>query len=444
MASISSPGLGSGLDVTSLVSQLMAVERRPLTALNSREAAFQAKISALGSLRGALSQVETAAAKLKAGGFTDFKGSVGDSSVASVTVSSIAPAGSYSLEVTQLAQAQIVSTGQDPATTNGLLNTSGSINIQLGSNTAVTVSVTAGQTLGDLAATINADANLKTQIKASVVDRRLVLESRSTGAANTITVSNATAGLQDFQSTTVARPALDANFKLNGLSIVRSTNTVGDALTGVTINLLKTNTGSTTPLTVARNSGAVKSALEGFIKAYNETNTTIRDLGLVNSATGEGSILTGDATLRTAQSQLRALIGTPPAGLVDPFANNLSQLGVSVARDGSLSLDSGKLQTLFDERPESVDALVKAFGASAQSITKSLSSEGGLVASRIEGMSASISTLDLRREALNRRLEQIEARYRRQFTALDSTVSSLQNTSTFLTQQLANLPKIGG
>lgn len=444
MASISSPGLGSGLDVNSLVTQLMAVERRPLTALDSREATFQAKISALGSLRGALSGVETAAAKLKAGGFTEFKGTVGDASVASVTVSSIAPAGSYSLEVTQLAQAQIVSTGQDPATTNGLIDASGSIDIQLGANAAVTVNVTAGQTLGDLAAAINADADLKTQIKASVVDRRLVLESRSTGAANTITVSNASVGLEDFQTTTEARAALDANFKLNGLTIVRNTNTVGDALTGVTINLLKTNTGSTTPLTVARSSAAVKSALEGFIKAYNEANTTIRDLGLYDSATGQGSILTGDATLRTAQSQLRSLVGSAPAGLTDPFANTLSQLGVTAARDGSLSLDSSKLQTLFDERPESVDALVKAFGTSAQSVTKSLSSDGGLVASRIEGMNASISTLDLQREALNRRLEQIESRYRRQFTALDSTVSSLQNTSAFLTQQLANLPKSGG
>ena len=168
--SISSPGLGSGLDVNAIVSQLMAVERRPITELTRKEAGITAKISGLGSLKGALSGLQSASASLNAAdSFTALKATVSDSAAASATASASATAGSYTLEVSQLAQAHLVHTAANPALADGALN------IQVGSGTAVDVTVNATDTLSDLAARINADATLAAQVKASVVDNKLTL-----------------------------------------------------------------------------------------------------------------------------------------------------------------------------------------------------------------------------------------------------------------------------
>lgn len=441
MASISSPGLGSGLDVNSIVSQLMAVESRPLTAFAQKEAQYQAKISAFGAALGAMSSLQSSADALTdPDKFTGLKASVKDSSIASATVDSTAVAGKYSLEVSQLAQAQIVNTIQNPSIPVG----GGTLSIKLGANAAVDIAVAGTDGLSDIATSINEDATLKSQIKASVVDNRLVLESLSTGAANTISI--ASAELTDFVTAQLltARTAQDAAFKINGITITRDTNTVDDVIDGLTLTLSKASPGTTTDITVSRDVSTAKTALEAFVKAYNDVNKTIGDLTRVDASSKKGSVLTGDATLRTAQSQLRSLLGSRPDGITDPLLTTLSQVGISANRSGTLSLDASKLSAAFSERPESVADLLKAFGTAFESAAGALSGSTGTLQAKIDGLNQSIKTIQSRREAFSLRLDQVEKRYRTQFASLDSLVSSLNKTSSFLTQQLANLPKAGG
>lgn len=432
--SISSPGLGSGLDVNAIVSQLMAVERRPITELTRKEAGITAKISGLGSLKGALSGLQSASASLNAAdSFTALKATVSDSAAASATASASATAGSYTLEVSQLAQAHLVHTAANPALADGTLN------IQVGSGTAVDITVNATDTLSDLAARINADATLAAQVKASVVDNKLTLESKNSGLSNAITVI-AQPGLEAFDSTslTEARAAQDAQIKLNGITITRSSNTITDAVPNVTLTLSKA-TSSPATLTVGRDVAGVQTALNNFVKAYNEAIKTIGSLGNYNAETKEAAILNGNSTLRSVQSQVRGVMTTVPASLAGKTVTTLNQLGVSMQRDGSLKLDTTKLKAAFDSDSSAVAKAVAAYGKAMDTTTYAMTTTGGLVTSQIDGLNRSVTDIEKRSAALQSRLTTVEKNYRAQYASLDTLMAKMSKTSSFLTQQLASL-----
>lgn len=433
--SISSPGLGSGLDVNAIVSQLMAVERQPIVDLTRKEAGITAKISGMGSLKGALSALQSASASLNAAdSFTALKATVGDSAAASASASASAVAGSYSLEVTQLAQAHLVHTAANPTLADG------TINIQVGSGTAIDITVNAADSLSDLAARINADSTLASQLKASVVDNKLTLESKSSGTANAITVI-AQPGLEAFDSVNLseARAAQDAQIKLNGITITRSSNTITDVVPNVTLTLSKATTSATT-LTVGRDVAGVQTALNNFVKAYNEAIKTISSLGSYNAETKEAAVLNGNATLRSVQSQVRGALNTVPSSLTSTTSvTTLAQLGVSVQRDGSLKLDTTKLKTAFDTDPTAVAKAAAAYGKAMDTATYAMTSTGGLVTSQIDGLNRSVADIEKRSAALQSRLVTVEKNYRAQYAALDTLMAKMSKTSSFLTQQLAAL-----
>jgi len=432
---ISSSGIGSGLDVKSIISQLMAVESQPKKALDQKEANYQAKISGLGALKSVFSSLQTASSGMKtASTFTALKATVADTSIASASAVLTASQAKYTIDVVKLAQAQIISTKQNPTIATGALD------ITVASGTPVSVAVTATDTLPDIATNINANATLAPLVKASVVDGRLVIESKSTGVSNTISIDSTV--LTDFKSTdpgaSIARAAQDAELKINGLTVTRSSNTISDALTGITLTLKKTSAGVPTELTVGRDVSTMQAALEGFVKAYNDATKTIADLGKYDAATKQGSVLTGDAVLRTSQSQLRGLLSSTQPGLSNPFYQRLAQVGVTANTDGTLAVNGTKLSQAFASAPEDVAAVVAAFGKAFETQAKSLTGNSGLVSARLNGLNASIKDLDNRRDALNTRLATLEARYTKQFSALDSLVANSNKTSTFLTQWISS------
>lgn len=432
---LSSPGVGSGLDVNGMVSKLMAVESLPLTALTKKESSYNAKISALGSLKSTLANLQSAAAKMNsADTLVALKGTFTDASIATATPGATALEGTYSLEVSKLAQAQIVHTASNPTLVDG------SLTIQVGAGSSAAITVNASDSLADLASRINADTTLASQLKASVVDNKLVLESKTSGAASTISVvgaaTNPGENLDAFNTAnlTVARTAQNAQFKVNGIAIERSSNTVTDAIDNVSLTLKKVTT-SATELTVAHDVSTAQDAITSFVTAYNAANSTIGSLGNYD----QKAALAGDSALRGVQAQLRSVLTSEPASLSGSAVTRLSQLGVSVKADGSLEFDATKLTTAFTNDPSAVANAVAAYGTAMETATKAMVGSSGLVSSRIDGINSSLKDIAKRKDTLSVSLAHIELRYRTQFTSLDGLMSSMTATSTFLTQQLASM-----
>lgn len=466
MASITSLGTGSGIDLEGILTKLMTAEKVPLTTLNKREASYQANITALGSLKGALASLQTAATTLAPGigqsataKIAGYQATVADTAVATVTASSSAVAGTYTLEVSALATAQqqtlnnlYVATDKvlDPAGGNTLTLTKGS------GPTATTTNVTidsATATLADVRDAINkAGAGVSAVIVTDADSKQhLQLTATEKGTANAVTLSGikfaaptnpADGSAVDVGAAFTTQNATDAAAKVNGVSVATTGNTLTNAIDGLTINLLKTNAGSPTTITVTRDSSQLRSNLTSLVKAFNDLNSTMASLGSYDATTKVAGALNGDATLRTAQAQVRGVLGNVPSALAGATYQRLSDIGISVGKTGALTIDSTKLQKAIDTNFTGVADVVGAYSSSLKTVTDNLLATGGTVASRADGLTRSVADISKRREALNLRLTNIEKQYRAQFTALDAAVSSMQSTSTYLTQQLAGIANI--
>lgn len=458
MATISSPGLGSGLDINGIITKLMQVESQPLTALATKEASYQAKLSAFGSMKGALSSLQTAVATLKnSSTFTGKSATSSDSAVLTATATSEAAAGSYTISVTQLAKYHAVRSNTNYAATTDTFNT-GTLSITIGSGTAVDIPIDGtNNTLAGIRDAINdADAGVTASIINDGSTNRLVLASKTSGSVGAITVGVADAGSGGTHAlTTLASASLvttqtadDANLMINGIAITRSSNTVSDAIDGLTLTLKKGTLAAPgeSVVTVAQNTGAVTSAVNAFIKAYNDAIGGIKSMTAYDAANKKASVLTGDSTARNIQSQLSSMVQANVTGVAGGIAR-LSDIGISVKADGMLELNSSKLSAALADPDTDVAALFTQTTSGNEGVAVRLNTmlEGvvgsaGLISSRTDGINASIKDLQKRAESLNLRLAQIEKRYRAQFTALDTLVASMNQTSQYLTQQLASLP----
>ena len=274
MAGISSPGVGSGLDVNSIVTQLMTLEQRPIGTLNTKEAGFQAKLTAYGSLKGAFSAVQSAAKALTvATTFTSRTVAVSDPTILSAAADTTATAGSYAVEVTQLAKYHAVRSNTAYAATTETLNT-GTLAIKVGVGATVNVTIdSSNNTLAGIRQAINdANAGVTATIVNTGTTNRLVLTSNTLGSAGTVDVAVTEDGigdpydhaLTDLKSTGLGtvlvetQTADDAQFKINNIAINRSSNTVTDAIGGVTLNLTKLGT---TSVAISKNTGATATAV---------------------------------------------------------------------------------------------------------------------------------------------------------------------------------------
>lgn len=461
---ISSPGIGSNLDVNSIVTQLMSLEQRPLTALAKKEAVFQGKISALGSLKGAISALQTAASSLiPATGTTAFqkfsvyRTTIADTAIASATTTSSAVAGNYSLEVTQLAQQHRIASATGIATpfsgVGDTLPTGGILTISLDTETGVSPNKTTNVTIADGATpeairdAINlANAGVSATVINGVDGKQLVLVGDTPGSDQFVKLSGI-AGLSydgaggDADELTQLQQAQGSALKLNGIAVTASSNTVTSAVDGITLTLTKESaTGVPTTLTVTRDTSSLTAGVNAFVKAYNDLNKTTTDLGSYNATTKQAGTLNGDSTLRSAQGIVRSRIGNVPSELSGATLQRLSDIGISLQKDGSLAVDSSKLTTAIGGNFTGVANLLAAYGSAFKTATDGLVGTSGTIVARTEGINASIKSITKQAEVVSNRLTQIEARYRKQFTALDVAISGMTKTSTFLTQQLANLP----
>ena len=390
---------GTSIDVNTLVSQLMAAERTPLTAMQKTASDFQTQISAYGQLSSSVSSLGDALTALDTGTvFSAAAATVSDSTIATAKADNGATPGTYNIEVQTLAQAQKLSSGTFAAT-DSVVGT-GTLSIQLGTWTAGTSTFTSNAAKASLSVNIDAsnntlagvrDAinNANGGVRASIINDgtgyRLAISSTDGGTANSIRIGvtdsdgnnadnsglsqlaydpAATAGAGKNLSQNVA--AQDALLYIDGVRVVKSSNTISDAIDGVTLNLAKTNAGSTVALTVAPDSASMKSTLDNFVKAYNNLNTTIKGLTYYDATKKTSGTLQGDATARGVVTQLRSLL----TGVLPGVSGNLTrlpQLGLALQSDGSLALDATKFQAAVTANPSAIAALFTTTGQSTDS-----------------------------------------------------------------------------
>jgi flagellar hook-associated protein 2 len=427
MAGIQASGVGSNLDVASLVTQLMNVERLPLAALDKKDAAAQVKISAFGSFRGSLSAFQgTLQALADPSNFSVSRGTIDDATVASLSTTSSAVPGSYSFEVTSLAKSQKIVSGVFASVTDTV--GTGALTIQYGSydNTdnankwtlngaRATQSVvidTAHSSVQGVRDAINA-ANIG--VTANIVNDgtgfRLVVSSKDTGSVNGLKISVGGDGSGDTDATGLSQlsydptltagtgknmteimAAQDAKMIIDGLAVTKSSNTVTDVIAGATINLLKTNIGAPTKLNIVADASTVFTTVDSFAKAYNELNKTITSLTKYDAGSNTSSPLQGDPTIRSIASGIRDGLTSLVSGAVGSF-KALPQIGISFDRTGNLVVDKVKLTAAMKTDPTAVQGLFSNAGIVDDSL---VTYAGSTAASKAGAYALNVSQLATR------------------------------------------------
>jgi flagellar hook-associated protein 2 len=468
---LTAAGVGSGLDVKGLVSQLMAVEQQPLTLLATKEASFQSQLTSLGSVSGAMSTLQTAAQSLVSASAAAYGASASDSSVLTATAAGNAVPGSYAIAVTSLAQQQKLVTvlGQSSTTVAIGASVSTTLTFQLGTISGGTLvngiyspvatfvadpvkpfaTVAIDSTNNTLAGIRDAINAANTGVTATIINDgssspyRLSLTSNDTGAASSLKLTVAGDGnistLLSYdastttQNLTQTQVAQDAKFSVDGVNITAAKNVVTDAIQGVTLNLAKASPTSpaTSTVTVQRDTSGLTAALNALVQSYNSVNQAI------SSVTAKGAVLQGDWAVLGLERQVRTILGGAQSG---GTYTTLSQLGITFQRGGSLALDSSKLTAALSTNVGDVASLTMAIGTAIKSAADNLLGTTGPLANETGGINRSIKDIGSRRTVLQARLDATQARYQAQFSALDTLLSSMNSTSTFLTQQLGNLP----
>jgi flagellar hook-associated protein 2 len=397
--SISSPGIGSGLNVSSIISQLMAIEQQPLTNLQTQQATDQSQISAYGQVQSALASLQTAVQALSTpASFNVYTGTSSNSNVVSATADSTATPASYQIQTSQLAQQQTIDSGAYTSTSS-VIGT-GSLTIQLGTYNAssntfspktatkpTTITIdSSNDTLSGVEAAINsANAGVTASIINDGSGNHLVITSNQSGAANSvqITTSDAdgnntdTAGLSALaydptaavgagQNMTQLTQALDAKFTIDGVPIDEPSNTVTGAIQGVTLNLAGTNVNQPATVSIAPNTQTITSAIQTFVSSYNTAESLMGSLSAYNASTNQASVLTGDNTVVSLQSQLGSIL----AGTTGSTLSSLSSIGVTLQDNGSLAVDSTTLQNALSTNYSGVASL---FAANATSTDNQIS-----------------------------------------------------------------------
>lgn len=450
--SISSAGIGSGIDVNTLITQLVEAEGVDKSnRLDFNEAEYLGDISAFGSLKSALSIFQGAVRDLQDTADFQLRSALSSNDeVFTATADETADVSQYGIEVVQLAQAHKLITTSGFAETDTIGD--GTLTFTQGAD-SFSLTIDATDTLTDIRDAINA-ANDNTGVSASIINvdsgQQLVFTATSSGLDNAITITAVDSdgensdefGLSRLVNAQLNTPsaAQDGQIKVDGQLISSNNNTFSDVLDGITINAVSVGAGE--QLTVAQDREAITFKIDTFIANYNGLVDTFNTLGSYDAATESAGLLLGDSTLRGISTLIRQEISSSVTGLTGPFST-LAELGITTDEEGKLSLNSETLNAALDSNFDQVGQLFAASNGIANTLDTAIEGyigSSGIIDSRTAGIQVSVDDIADQREALDRRLVSLESRLLSQFTAMDILVSSLQNQSNFLTQQLANLP----
>lgn len=450
MASISSLGVGSGLDLSGLLDQLRSAERQKLQPITAQKTQEQGKISAYGRLQSGLSKLQDAVANLNDGGlYQSLSASVQGEGMTATTTEEASP-GRYEVAVTHTARAgSLASMGVADLETTQIAADAidPKLTVTFGNDTTKDIALTPGATLEEIRDAVNADADAG--VDASIIfdgtDHRLVLSSRESGAdagVKDMAFSGLEGGVTLAGDPDTHQAGRDALLDINGIEITSTTNTVEGAIQGVTLTLDPSASGETMSLVVERDRESVKEAVTAFVDAYNEMKSTV---GRMTNVTGDAETageLVGDRTVRNVESQLsRNLVDTVAGGDI----TMMSQLGISLQANGRLEMDADKLDEVMADNPQ---ALVDFFAGDSEEAGMAGRLEGtlgrmlgddGTVQSAISSSEVQVSSLERRYDRTEQSIERTIDRYRKQFSQLDGLIAQMNSVSSYLGQQLTML-----
>jgi len=462
MAIASSLGIGSGIDINTIVKQLVAADGKPaFDAINRKTNSANARLSALGRLKSSLADFKIATGKLNdVGSFSTHKVVSQDKTLLTATSGLGAAAGSYSLEVQQLAEAQKLTskgyTGYSAAVGSGTLTLS-----VAGNAFSITLDST-NNTLQGVRNEINKAAN-NSGVNASIINvdngtggtvSKLVLTANKTGSANAITVTAtenpAVPGLASLvydpagsgvANLTQQRAAKDAKILVDGQMATRSTNDISDVIQGVTLNLKKAAIGTTFNVDVTLDEKSITTVADGFVKAYNGLMSIVKDLGKYDPANKTAGALMGDSTLRSVQAQIRRAVGDQVSSATSSY-NSLAMIGIAIDKSGTMSLDSTKFSTALKDNLSAVsDVFSSSNGVAARLGTRlnQYLQSGGTFDLQTKSLSNQISSYSDERAKVQLRLDNLQAGLKKQFIAMDVAVGQFRSTGSYLAAQLAKL-----
>lgn len=462
---ISSPGLASGVPVQEIVAKLVALERAPLAPLQKQAASFQSKLSIYGTIKSMVAGLGDAAAKLaNPTTWTAVKASSSAPDSVGVSASAGAPQTSLAIEVQQLAKSQ---SNASVAVANGASMGSGSLRVELGSwatgsfvsggAAAVDVAIGAGDSLSQIASKINAaDAGVSATVLRDASGERLLVRSNDTGedmgfriqATDDDGVNDDANGLSrlaydnngSFFGMALSQAGANAMATVNNVAITSASNTVADALPGITLTLSRVTT-EPVEIAVSADKEAMRKNIQTMVDAYNAINNMLATATKYDPDTKVAGSLQGDSTAVGLQNALRGMMRS--ASTTSPFSR-LGDIGLSLKTDGTMTIDNTKLdaamanpsdlQTLFTA--DSSVATGKGFGKKIDAFADGLLATGGLVTTRTESLRGAITRNTKEQDKVNDRAARAEVRLLAQYNAMDAAVGQLNGLNAFITQQI--------
>lgn len=471
VGTISSMGIGSGLDVNSIITQLMAAESVPLTQLQQQASSINTQISAVGQITSLSSTLSGKAQALESLDlWNGVAATSSDSSSVSAATQSGAAAGNYSVTVSQLAQGQTVTSSTQPSATSTL--NAGTLTIQLGtwsgstftaksgsSPTSITID-SANTSLSAIRDQINAaNAGVQASIITDANGSRLAFTSTGTGKDSGFKI-NATEAVDDGNPATglsaltydpsgtasqmsLNQSAQNALVNVNGIGIESASNTLTGVSTGLDLTVSKQTTSPVT-ITVSKDTASMTTAINGFVTAYNALNSYIHDQTKYDPTAKVGGPLQGDPTIIGFQYALRGIITT--GSTASSMYQTLSSIGVSVQTDGSLAVDSTKLGAALQNTSEVQKLFASTGSGSAQGLAVSFQQtldsatiSGGRLDSETQGLRTQLQNNSDQQTNMQTHLSDEQSRLQTQFQALDTTMAQATALQSYLSQQLTGL-----
>ncbi len=474
---ISSQGIGSGLDVNSIVSQLVAIEKQPLQALQTKATAIQKQITLYGTIQSQVSALQDAAYNLNsATTWATQKATSSNPAAVSITAGSTATPTTFSMDVTRLAQAQ--TTASRTITAGAAIGAgagTGVLTIQLGSwgssgagpfvagsATAVNINVNESDSYSTIAAAINAaNAGVKATVLRSGTTERLSLQSSTTGADAGFTISSngGFAALDSLSFTSLgngsesvagmesSQAGLNATVKINGVLVESATNTLSNVVTGLTMGLSQlTTAGSPVQITVQTDTDALQKSVQTLADTYSALSKTLADATKYVPPPGVSGVLQGDSTTVGIQQMMRNIVGSSSTGST---FSRLSEVGLEVQTDGSLKLKTAKLATAMTDvdnlkklfMQDNSNTTTNGFALKFRDFTKGLISFDGRVVNKATALQGASKRNVADQDRVNNRAAAVEKQLRVQYGNLDATMAKMNSLSSYVTAQLAQWNK---
>ena len=466
---ISSTGVGSGLDVNSIVTQLVAIEKQPLQTLQSKASTLQMQLSLYSMIKSQVSALGDAADALaQASGWTAQVATSSNTAAVTVSADATASASQFGLSVTQLARAQTTASMSVAVdATLGAPADTGSLSIDLGSwatgsfvaaGGSVSVTINGTDTLSTAAAKINAvNAGVTATLLRSGGQERLAFQSATTGAATGFRIAAAGfSGLDSLSFTSLSNPAssstgmvlgqtgLNAQASLNGVAIDAASNTLSNVVPGLTLQLQQVTT-APVQITVSQDQTAIQKNIQTLADTYSALSKTLANATRFVPG-GISGPLQGDSTTVGLHNLMRSIVGSSSTGST---YSRLSEVGLEQQADGTLKLNTTKLTTALSNvgnlknlfATDNSNSATNGFGFKLRDFSRGLVKFDGTVTTKSTALQGAITRNGTEQDRVTQRAARVETQLRKQYSDLDATMSRMNALGSYVTAQLAQWNK---